>query len=81
MVDDVAIYAKLTQIFRDVFDDETIELSPETTAADIPEWDSMNHVSITVASEVAFGIKFSSSEVEELRNVGELVAAISRKTR
>jgi acyl carrier protein len=79
-VDEAAIYAKLTQIFRDIFDDDTIVLSPNTTAADIPEWDSLNHVNITAASEVAFGVSFSSSGLEELRNVGDLVSAIRRKT-
>ena len=79
-MDEAAIYAKLTQIFRDIFDDDTIVLSPNTTAADIPEWDSLNHVNITAASEVAFGVSFSSSGLEELRNVGDLVSAIRRKT-
>lgn len=79
-MDEAAIYTRLTQIFRDVFDDDTIILSPETVAGDIPEWDSVNHVSITVASEAAFGITFSSSELEELRNVADLVASIRRKS-
>jgi acyl carrier protein len=79
-VDEAEIYGKLTQIFRDIFDDDTIVLSPTTTAADIPEWDSLNHVNITAASEVAFGVSFSSSELEELRNVGDLVSAVRRKT-
>jgi acyl carrier protein len=79
-VDEAAIYGKLTQIFRDIFDDDTIVLSPTTTAADIPEWDSLNHVNITAASEIAFGVSFSSAELEELRNVGDLVSAVRRKT-
>jgi acyl carrier protein len=79
-VDEAAIYDRLTQIFRDIFDDDTIVLSSRTTAADIPEWDSLNHVNITAASEVAFGVSFSSAELEELRNVGDLVSAIRRKS-
>lgn len=74
-----AIYAKLTEIFRDIFDDDDIVLTPETTAADIPEWDSFNHVNIMVACEAAFGIRFKGSELEELRNVGELVHVIEQK--
>jgi acyl carrier protein len=74
-----AIYAKLTEIFRDVFDDEGIELGPDTTAADIAEWDSFNHINLIVAIETKFGIKFQTTEVESLKNVGEMVAVIERK--
>jgi acyl carrier protein len=74
------IYAKLTEIFREIFDDDTLKLTANTTASDIPDWDSANHINITVASESAFGIRFNSSELEELHNVGELVATIKRKT-
>lgn len=80
-MDETAIYGRLTQIFRDIFDDDTIVLSSNTTAADIPEWDSLNHVNIAAASEIAFGVSFSSSELEELRNVGELVSVIRRKAK
>jgi acyl carrier protein len=73
------IYKKLTEIFRDVFDDESIVLSPTTNADDIPGWDSLKHINITVAAESAFGIRFKGSELEELENVGDLVAAIQSK--
>ena len=78
-MDEQKIYAKLTDIFRDIFDDDTLERKSDMTADDIPDWDSANHINITVASESAFGIKFNSSELEELRNVGNLVATIKRK--
>lgn len=80
-MDETAIYARLNEIFREIFDDDDIVLTPATTAADIPEWDSFNHVNISVASEVAFGIKFKAAELEELKNVGELVRAIKTKLR
>jgi acyl carrier protein len=80
-MNEAEIYSKLTVIFRDIFDDDTITLSPETTAVDIPEWDSVNHINLTVAAESAFGIEFRSTELEELRNVGDLVATIKRKIR
>ena len=80
-MDEAAIYARLTEIFHDVFDDENIVLTPETTAADIPDWDSFNHMNISVACETSFGIRFKASELEELRNVGELVDMIERKLR
>ena len=73
------ITEKLTGIFQDVFDDEAIVLTPETTAEDIEDWDSANHINIVVATEAAFGIKFKSAEIEELNNVGDFIAMIERK--
>ena len=73
------IYRELTAIFRDVFDDETIVLTPETTAADIADWDSAAHVGLTVAIEEKMKIKFKSSELESLHNVGHLVGLIEYK--
>jgi len=78
-MDNDPIYAKLTEIFHEIFDDDKIVLTAETTATDIPDWDSFNHVNITVACETAFGIKFKSAELEELKNVGELVDIIEKK--
>lgn len=74
-----AILDKLTAVFRDIFDDDTIVISLETTAKDIEEWDSANHINIIVATEALFGIRFKSAEIEELHNVGEFVALIERK--
>lgn len=73
------IYAQLTEIFRNLFDDDSIVLTPETTAADIPEWDSFNHINLIVATEVRFGIKFKTAEIESLHNVGHLVDIIASK--
>ena len=58
---------------RDVFDDEEIILTNETTADDIEEWDSMNHVRLIVALEQDLGIQLPMEQVNELRNVGDLV--------
>jgi acyl carrier protein len=73
------IYDNLTDIFRDLFADDTIVLTPGTTADDIEDWDSFNHVNLIVAVEVRFGITFETSEIEKLTKVGDLVAAIARK--
>jgi acyl carrier protein len=51
------IYGGLTEIFRDIFDDDTLVLKPEMTADDVPEWDSHNHISIIVATEVRFRLR------------------------
>jgi acyl carrier protein len=66
----------LTQVFRDVFDDDNIVLTPETTAADIDGWDSQAHVNLIVAAEVRFGIRFRTAELESLHNVGQFAQLI-----
>jgi acyl carrier protein len=75
------IFEKLTQIFRDVFDDDEITISAETTAPDIEDWDSISNIQLLVTIEQAFnGIKFSTGEVANMKNVGEMVDAIKKKT-
>jgi acyl carrier protein len=73
------ILEQLTEIFRQIFDNNAIVLTPETTAADIAEWDSFNHINIIVAVEVHFGIKFQTAETEELKNVCHLIELIQQK--
>lgn len=69
----------LTPVFHDVFDDDSIVLSPEMTANDIDGWDSQTHVMLTVAAEQRFGIKFRTAELESLRNVGQFAQVICAK--
>lgn len=76
---DTEILNSLTDIFRDVFDDESVMISPESSAQDYAAWDSLSNVNILVAAELRFGVRIKTSEVEELKNVGELVALIRRK--
>jgi len=73
------VYAALTEILRDVFDNPTVVATPELSAKDVPEWDSFNHINVVAAAEMHFGIKFRTSEIEGLRNVGDFVALIERK--
>jgi acyl carrier protein len=80
-LDEQAIYAKLTSIFRDVFDDDTITLRPETTADDIEGWDSMSHVRLVLTVERQFNKNFPASRISQLNNVGDLVALISTTAR
>jgi len=75
------IHAALQAIFQDVFDDPDFQIKPELSARDVPEWDSFNHINIIVASEMKFGVKFRAGEIEELRNVGDFVRLIERKSR
>ncbi|SFK73451.1 acyl carrier protein [Lachnospiraceae bacterium KH1T2] len=72
--------ARLNEVFRDVFDDDTIEITDEMTADDIDDWDSLTHVQLVVAVEEAFKCKFSTVEVMKLKNVGEFIKLIDRKT-
>jgi acyl carrier protein len=73
------IWAKLTEVYHEIFDDDEIELTPETTAEDIEEWDSLSNVQLLIAIEQEFGVKFSTGEIANLRNVGELVMVIQRQ--
>ncbi|MCR5773871.1 MAG: acyl carrier protein [Lachnospiraceae bacterium] len=70
---------KLQDVFRDVFDDDDIEIFAETTADDIEAWDSLSHIQLIVAVEKAFGLKFTTVEVMKLKNVGEFIALIDKK--
>ena len=73
------ILSGLTQVFRDVFDDDDIVLSADTTAADIEGWDSQTHVNLIVAAEVRFGVRFRTAELETLRDVGQFARLIQAK--
>ncbi len=70
------IYERLNNVFRDIFDDETIVVTAETTSKDIEDWDSLEHINLVVAVEQEFGIKFNMNEVTTMKNVGEMVDII-----
>ncbi len=72
-------YDQLTEIFRDVFDDDDVVATPELTAQDVDEWDSLSHIRVIVSIEEEFGIRFSVSEISGLKNVGEIAALIESK--
>ncbi|MGC5744535.1 acyl carrier protein [Chryseobacterium sp. DT-3] len=73
------ILSKLTNVFRDELDNEEIVLNAETTAEDVEEWDSLSHIQLIVAVEKAFGIRFTSSEIQGWNNVGEMADSIASK--
>jgi acyl carrier protein len=76
---DAEIYQQLTEVFHDIFDDPTLVLKPETSAADIADWTSFIHVTIIAATEDRFGVKFSTADIERLKNVGDLAALVRSK--
>ena len=73
------IYDELTPIFREVFEDDTIVLKADMTAADVERWDSLGYVRLIVSIEEGFGIKFSTPEFTDIKNVGALVQLIKKK--
>ena len=79
MMNDTEIDNILTSVFRQVLEDDTIQLTPQTTADDVEGWDSMNHIFIVVELEKRFGIKFQAAEMEELKNIGELASLVKQK--
>jgi len=70
------ILSKLTGIFRDVFNDETLVARPEMTAHEVDRWDSLSHMDMILLVEEAFGIRFRTREIVDLMNVGDLVRLI-----
>ena len=74
------IYARLTDVFHDVFDDESIVVRPELSAKDVDEWDSLAHIRLMLTVEKAFGVQYSTSEIGKLKDVGELAELVRSKT-
>jgi acyl carrier protein len=70
---------QVRDIMQDVFDRDDLQIDRTTTADDIEEWDSLSHVRLMVAIERRLKIRFKSSEIEKLKNVGELVDLINAK--
>ena len=75
------IYKNLDEVFQDVLDDETIHVNDNTTADDIEDWDSLEHIGLIVAIERKFNIKFNMGEITSLKNVGEMVDIIMERVK
>ena len=73
------IYERLNEVFQDVFDDDSLTVTPNTTASDIEDWDSLSHITLVAAVEDEFRMKFSMKEVTGMKNVGEMVKLIEAK--
>ena len=74
------ILEKMTKIFRNVFNDDTINLNSDTTAKDIGSWDSLSHMLMITEVENTFSIKFKLREINKLKNVGSLIELIESKS-
>lgn len=73
------VRSKLKPIFETVLDVDDVDLRDDLAAGDIPEWDSLSHVRLIVTIERQFKIKFSNSEIEGLKNVGDLIGLVTTK--
>lgn len=78
-MDNNQILAEVQDIFRDVLDNEDLEISFETVADDVEEWDSLSHIQLIVAIEKHFQIKFNSKELMEWKTVGDMIDCIRNK--
>ncbi len=75
------IMPRLTAVFRDVFDDDSIVITAQTTADDIDDWDSIEHITLIGAVEDEFGVKFRMGEVSGMKNVGEMITIIAQRAK
>lgn len=73
------IVKRLTEVFRDVFGDDTIIITEKTTANDIDDWDSIEHINLISAVENEFSMRFKMREVSGMKNVGEMIDIISQR--
>lgn len=72
-------HQRLTAVFRDIFDNPSLEIADSTTADDIDDWDSVNHITLIAAVESEFKIKLSTRDVKNLANVGDFLKLIESK--
>ncbi len=75
------VYDRLNRVFQEVFDDRKIRVTASTTADDIEDWDSLEHITLVAAVESEFGMKFRMSEVSTMKNVGEMAAIVAARAK
>ena len=73
------VHKRLTAVFRDIFDDPSLEITDKTTADDIADWDSITHINLITAVEQEFKVSFSTKDVKSLKNVGDFVGLIATR--
>ena len=78
-MDNKTIYTRLNKVFRDVFDDDSITVNPKTTANDIEDWDSLEHITLISAVEREFKMKFKMGEISSMKNVGEMANIVAAR--
>ena len=78
-MDQREVFDRLNRVFREVFDDETIRVTPKTTAEDIDDWDSLEHITLISAVEREFRMKFKMGEISSMKNVGEMARIVTER--
>lgn len=73
------ILERLKKIIGQVVGNEPININLDSTANDVPGWDSFNHINIIMGAEMEFGIRFNVAELEGLKNIGSFVALIEKR--
>ncbi len=73
------VIARLNEVFRDVFGDDSISVNENTTSADIEDWDSIEHINLIGAVEDEFGMRFKMREVSGMKNVGEMISIVMER--
>ena len=71
--------ARLVNVFRNVFDDDSLTINDNTTSADVEDWDSIEHINLVAAVEAEFGMKFRMREVSGMKNVGEMLDIVCER--
>jgi len=79
-MDEAQIYDRLSEIFAEVFDDDSINVTSDLSAKDVDGWDSLTHIRLMLTVEKAFKFKISTSEIGKMGNVGDLVALIKARS-
>jgi acyl carrier protein len=79
-MDQPLIYARLSEVFRSVFDEDSLQVTPQLSAKDVVGWDSLAHIRLMLSVEREFQIRLSTAEIGKLQNVGDLVALIESRT-
>jgi acyl carrier protein len=77
----MTLHERLEEVFREVFNDDSLLLTDEMTANDISGWDSVAHINLMFSIERAFGVQFSGNELAEVKNIGELKGFLVVRTR
>ena len=80
-IDTREIFTRLNRVFQDVFDDDSIRVTPNTTADDIEDWDSLEHITLISAVEREFRMKFKMGEISSMKNVGEMASIIQQRAK
>ena len=70
---------KAEEIFQEVFDQPELKIFDEMVAQDVPDWDSLNHITLVVSLEEEFNLKFTTKEVMSWKNVGEMLDTLPER--